>query len=118
TKEKSGWRDHATTALHLRREMIGGFMKMQADPTPYADINLLLEQLLSGVQKIFGKKLIGFYLFGSLVTGDFERGSSDIDLVAVTSSDIDEKELEELQQMHHDFVDKNKEWDGRIEVAY
>jgi predicted nucleotidyltransferase len=92
---------------------------MQADPTPDAAINLLLEQLLSEVQKIFGKKLIGFYLFGSLVTGDFERGSSDIDLVAVTASDIDEQELEELQQMHRDFVDKkNKEWDDRIEVAY
>lgn len=91
---------------------------MQANPTPYADINLLLEQLLSGVQKIFGKKLTGFYLFGSLVTGDFESGSSDIDLVAAISSDIDERELEALQKMHQDFVHKNKQWDGRIEVAY
>jgi predicted nucleotidyltransferase len=91
---------------------------MQADPTPYADINLLLEHLLLGVQKILGQKLMGFYLFGSLATGDFERGSSDIDLVAVTSTEIDEKELEELRKMHHDFVHKNKEWDERIEVAY
>lgn len=91
---------------------------MQADPTPYADINLLLEQLLSGVQKILGKKLTGFYLFGSLVTGDFERRRSDIDLIAATSSDIAEKEVEALQKMHHDFADKNKEWNDRIEVAY
>jgi|SRR5450755_846997 len=91
---------------------------MQTDLTPYADINELLEQLLSGIQKILGKKLAGLYVYGSLVTGDFEKQSSDIDLLAATSSDIDEKEAETLQKMHHDFADKQKEWDGRIEVAY
>src|SRR2546426_5656938 len=91
---------------------------MQTDPTPYADINELLEQLLSGIQKILGEKLAGFYLYGSLVTGDFEKESSDIDLLAATSADIDEKEGEALHKMHHDFADRHREWDGRIEVAY
>jgi len=96
----------------------GGIITMQADPTPYTDINELLERLLSGVQAVLGKKLVGLYLYGSLVTGDFDHGSSDIDLVAATSSEIDAKEFEALQKMHADFADKHTNWQGRIEVQY
>ncbi len=91
---------------------------MQAKPTPYTDINTLLEILLSGMQSILGPKLVGVYLYGSLVTGDFDRDSSDIDLVTVTSSDIDEGEFNALLAMHTDFATQHSEWDGRIEVAY
>ena len=91
---------------------------LQADPTPYADINQLLELLLSGIQKILGEKLIGLYLYGSLVIGDFDPNISDIDLVAALSSDIDDKEFGALQKMHDDFAKKYKEWDDRIEVCY
>ena len=91
---------------------------LQTDPTPYADINQLLEILLSSIHKILGQKLIGLYLYGSLVIGDFDPNISDIDLVAALSSDIDDKEFAELQKMHHDFAKKYKEWDDRIEVCY
>ena len=91
---------------------------MQVNPTPYANINTLLESLLSGIETILGKKLVGLYLYGSLVTGDFDHENSDIDLLAATSTDLDEKEFDALQKMHHDFVHKNKSWDERIEVAY
>ena len=53
-------------------------MTMQTDPTPYAEINTLLDRLLLRIQTILGKKLIGLYLFGSLVTGDFDHKSSDV----------------------------------------
>jgi predicted nucleotidyltransferase len=97
--------------------MIGGFM-LQTDPTPYADMNQLLELLLSGMYKVLGAKLIGLYLYGSLVIGDFDPNISDIDLVAALSSDIDDKEFGALQTMHDDFAKKYKEWDDRIEVCY
>jgi Domain of unknown function (DUF4111) len=91
---------------------------MQTDPTPYADINQLLELLLSGIQKILGKKLVGLYLYGSLVTGDFDHRSSDIDLIAALSSDIDDRDFTHLQKMHTDFANKHKQWADRIEVCY
>ena len=91
---------------------------LPADPTPYADINQLLELLLSGMQRILSAKLIGLYLYGSLVIGDFDPNISDIDLVAALSSDIDDKEFGALQKMHDDFAKKYKEWDDRIEVCY
>src|SRR6266568_3171322 len=84
---------------------------LQTNPTPYADINELLEILLSEMQKILGEKLISFYLYGSLVI-------SDIDLVAALASDLDDKEFEALQKMHVDFAYQHKEWDDRIEVCY
>jgi Aminoglycoside adenylyltransferase, C-terminal domain/Nucleotidyltransferase domain len=91
---------------------------LPADPTPYADINQLLKLLLSGMQKILGAKLIGLYLYGSLVIGDFDPKISDIDLVAALSSDIDDKEFGALQKMHDDVAKEHKEWDDRIEVCY
>src|SRR6266496_5041996 len=91
---------------------------LQTNPTPYADINELLEILLSEMQKILGEKLIGFYLYGSLVIGDFDPTISDIDLVAALASDLDVKEFEALQKMHVDFAHQHKEWDDRIEVCY
>ncbi len=96
----------------------GEFITMQIEPTPYADINAMLEELLSGSQKILGNRLVGYYLYGSLVTGDFDFGSSDLDLLAATLSDIDEQEFGSLHAMHNDFAHKYKAWDGRIEVAY
>ena len=86
--------------------------------TPYADIDELLSSLLRQMQRILGKKLVGLYLYGSLVTGDFDRESSDIDLLAATSTDIDGKEFERLQKFHDDFVNKYPNWNDRIEIAY
>jgi len=91
---------------------------LQTNPTPYADINELLELLLSSMQKILGEKLLGLYLYGSLVIGDFDPTISDIDLVAALASDLDDKEFEALQKMHVDFAYQHKEWDDRIEVCY
>lgn len=70
------------------------------------------------VQNVLGKKLLGFYLYGSLVWGDFDYEISDIDLLAVLSSDVDETEFMKLEKMHKHFVKEFPEWDDRIEVQY
>jgi predicted nucleotidyltransferase len=86
--------------------------------TPYHDIDKLLRSLLYQMQRVLDKNLIGLYLYGSLVSGDFDLEISDIDTLAVTSSDIDDEEFEQLRKMHNDFVAKNPNWDGRIEIQY
>ncbi len=86
--------------------------------TQYTIVNELLDLLLSSIQSILGAKLVGLYLGGSLVIGDFDPDSSDIDLVAALSSDIDDREFVELQKMHVVFALQHKEWDDRIEVCY
>lgn len=68
-------------------------------PTPYADVNTVLSELLSGVQTILGSHFIGLYLFGSLAGGDFDRGS-DLDFVVVSEIEIPPDLLLALQVMH------------------
>ena len=86
--------------------------------TPYDGINALLDVLLQNIQSILRNKLVGLYLGGSLVLGDFDKTISDIDLVAALSSDVNEREFDELKKMHEGIVVQYPEWDDRIEVCY
>jgi predicted nucleotidyltransferase len=86
--------------------------------TPYPDIDKLLNDLLHQIRPILDEKLVGLYLYGSLVSGDFDRGVSDFDLLAATKTDIDSDEFERLDELHLDFVNNHPEWDNRIEIAY
>ena len=86
--------------------------------TPFPDINRLLESLLSRMRQILEERLVGLYLYGSLTTGDFDPGSSDIDLLAVTSSGVSGAESDALHDMHLGFARENPGWEDRVEVAY
>ncbi len=86
--------------------------------TPHAVINSLLESLLSRMRHIFQQKLVGLYLYGSLTTGDFDPESSDIDLLAATSSDVSDPEFDALRAMHLDFARDNPVWEDRIDLQY
>lgn len=87
-------------------------------PTLYPHINSLLNELFFCIRKVLGDKLVGLYLGGSLVLGDFSEQISDIDLIAALSSDVTDTELNELREMHADFVGEHNEWQDRIEVCY
>jgi predicted nucleotidyltransferase len=89
---------------------------MQA--TQYPAINELLDVLLSRMKSILGEKLVGLYLYGSLVWGDFDYEISDIDLLAATTTDLNDRELVKLKRMHGDIANTYKEWDNRIEIQY
>ena len=86
--------------------------------TSYSEVNELLKELLENMKNVLGDKLVGLYLYGSLVWGDFDSKLSDIDLLAVVSTNVTEKEFESLKQMHQSFVDKHQQWNDRIEVQY
>ncbi len=86
--------------------------------TSYPDVNRLLKSLLSSLHRILPGKLAGLYLYGSLTTGDFDRESSDIDLLAATSTDVSDAEFEALRAMHLDLARDNPGWEDRIEIAY
>src|SRR3990172_5709246 len=88
---------------------------MQA--TPYADINSLLESLLSRMRDILQEKLAGLYLYGSLTAGDFDPRSSDIDLLAALSSDISKAGVEALRALPLDFARAGPSWEDRVEGA-
>ena len=81
---------------------------MPSHPTAYTDINAFLDTLLSRLQMTLGNKLVGLYIFGSLVVGDFDYASSDIDLLAATSTELDEEEVERLKRMHTEVMRPRK----------
>jgi hypothetical protein len=87
-------------------------------PTAYPHVNQLLDSLLPQLQAILGQKLVGLYLYGSVVAGDYDDDISDVDLLAAISSDLNETEFDALKQMHHDLVRRYPRWDNRIEIAY
>ena len=87
------------------------------NPTPYPDINYLLADLLSRIQATLGDKLVGLYLYGSLVWGDFDHAISDIDLLAALTSDLTNHEADALKSMHDDIARDYKAWDDRNRSA-
>jgi predicted nucleotidyltransferase len=77
-----------------------------------------LEAVVSEVRRVLAGELVGLYLYGSSVSGGFDEGISDIDLVGVTSSEVQTIDLAGLDQMHQDFVSRHPEWRDRLEIVY
>jgi predicted nucleotidyltransferase len=78
----------------------------------------LLTRLLSGLEPVLGLDLVGLYLFGSLATGDFEPGVSDVDTVAVLREDPTDAQLKALRQLHREIDEEMLPWRERVEVVY
>lgn len=81
-------------------------------------VEATLVDLTASMRGVLGDGLVGIYLYGSSVSGGFDSGVSDLDLVAVTSAQVDGIDLDGLDRMHRDFVGRHPEWDDRIEVVY
>ncbi len=81
-------------------------------------VNNIIEKLISGHKDIFGNRIVGFYLYGSLIWGDFDIDTSDIDTLCVITSEVTFEEIEKLRIMHEEIVCENPRWRNRIEVHY
>jgi hypothetical protein len=86
--------------------------------TPYSEVNLVLQQLLSGIQAILGDRFVGLYLYGSLASGDFNPKTSDIDFVVVTTDELPAETIAALEAMHLDLRDGDLKWAKKLEGAY
>lgn len=78
----------------------------------------ILDQLMTGLRTNLRQRLVGVYLYGSLITGDFDSGISDIDLVVVMTEELDKARFNELHQLHEQVVERHPDWDDRLELAY
>jgi|LSQX01.1.fsa_nt_gb hypothetical protein len=84
----------------------------------YDEVNLIIERLINGHQQEFGDKMVGYYLYGSLIWGDFDITSSDIDTLCAITSEVTDEEIERLRIMHEELVNEYPLWRDRIEVHY
>jgi Domain of unknown function (DUF4111)/Nucleotidyltransferase domain len=88
---------------------------MNRDERPAAHF---VAALASEIHGVLGDDLVGLYLYGSAVSGGFDPGVSDIDLVAVTSPEVDALDLARLGRLQNAFVGRYPEWSDRLEIVY
>ena len=93
-------------------------MAKLADSGDIRLVRHIIDRLIDELNEILSGDLIGIYLYGSLVSGDFEIAVSDIDLVVVLARDLSAGQFQTLQMMHARVVGDHPEWEDRLELAY
>ncbi len=86
-------------------------------PTPYPDLNGLLDKLVSNLQEILGDHFVGAYLQGSFAVGDFDQ-HSDVDFAIIISTELNDEKVGELQAMHAHLYDLDTHWAQHLEGSY
>jgi hypothetical protein len=87
-------------------------------PTPYTDVNKLLDLLLSNVQEVLGNRFVGMYLYGSLASGDFNPNTSDLDFLVITSDPLTGVKISQLKSMHEQIWASGLKWASKLEGSY
>jgi hypothetical protein len=86
-------------------------------PTPYADLNAVLAELVGRVRTLLADNFVGAYLQGSFALGDFDT-HSDVDFMIVTHEDVPPDQVPDLQGMHDDLHALPSPWATRLEGSY
>ena len=89
-----------------------------AHPTHFPDVNAVVRELLAAVRAILQGSFTGMYLYGSLAQGDFDLGSSDIDIIVVTERVVTTEQFALLEELHTAFRASGSSWAKKVEVAY
>jgi hypothetical protein len=87
------------------------------DPTPYPDLNAVLDDLVAGVRAILAGNFVGAYLQGSFAVGDFDE-HSDVDFVVVAEDELSDGEVTALQVMHPRIYGLACPWAQHLEGSY
>ena len=76
------------------------YSKLGAGRIPPQEAILVLDLLLAGIQEALGSNLVGVYLRGSIVMGDFDPETSDLDFFTVTEHPVSDAEFAALNALH------------------
>jgi predicted nucleotidyltransferase len=82
-----------------------------------SDLSDLLQMIANDFPAILRGNLVGIYLWGSLTYDAFDERCSDVDCVAVTTRDLDEREFSELGEWFRKEGEKNR-WVKRIDMRF
>jgi predicted nucleotidyltransferase len=91
---------------------------MNKFPTPYDDVNETIHALRDGAKEVLGDYFTGMYLYGSLALGDFDPERSDIDPLIVTSVELPDDIISELEEMHRRLYRSHLEWAKKMSGIY
>jgi hypothetical protein len=93
-------------------------MHERVNPTPFADVNVVLEHFRARIQALLERRFLGMYVIGSLALGDFDPSSSDIDFIVLTDTNLPEALVRGLQDIHEQFAGSSSSWATKIEAVY
>jgi predicted nucleotidyltransferase len=88
-----------------------------AQPTPYPELDAVLQELVSSIQDILRDNFVGAYLQGSFAIGDFDQ-HSDADFIIVTHEDLNDEQVAALQRMHERIYHLPVSWAQHLEGSY
>ncbi len=88
-----------------------------AVPIPM-NLRWFLEEFPGVVSGALRDEFVGLYGYGSLVAGDFDPASSDLDLVVALAHDLTDGRLGLLRGLHADLAGRSNPWARRLEVWY
>ena len=88
-----------------------------AGATPYAELNDVLDQLVTRARSVLGDNFVGAYLQGSFAVGDADE-ASDVDFLIVTRRDVTLAEQPALQAMHAELFHHPSRWAQHLEGSY
>jgi len=86
-------------------------------PTPYADLNTVLAELVSSVRSALGDTFVGAYLQGSFAVGDFDH-HSDVDFIIAIRDELTDSQVAGLQAIHQRVYSLDSEWAKHLEGSY
>ncbi|MGA8216616.1 MAG: aminoglycoside adenylyltransferase domain-containing protein [Candidatus Sulfotelmatobacter sp.] len=81
------------------------------------DLSELLQAMAADLPLMLRGDLVGIYLWGSLTYDAFDATCSDVDLVAVTARDLDDREFSELDEWLKKKENENP-WVKRIDMRF
>lgn len=85
---------------------------------PSERVAAAVNDLRADIVGVLGPRILALYLSGSAVLGDFDEGLSDLDLLAVTASQLAQAEVDALQAMHEVYARTHPQWIDKVEVVY
>ena len=86
-------------------------------PTPYAELNAVLLELVRSVQGALNNEFVGAYLQGPFAIGDFDQ-DSDVDFIIAIRGELANDHITALQAMHEWLFDLGPEWAKHLEGSY
>ena len=89
----------------------------KTEPTPYPDLNGVLQVLRESAQTVLGETFTAAWLQGSFAVGDFDL-HSDVDFIIGVEDELSDAQVESLQAMHARIFELDCAWAQHLEGSY
>jgi predicted nucleotidyltransferase len=86
-------------------------------PTSDLELNTVLHEFVTGVQRHLGDNFISAFLQGSFAVGDWDA-DSDVDFLIAIEHEVSDVELSALQTMHARIYNLESNWAKHLEGSY